>query len=67
MAKQGKCEECKIRWLWDREIKLDQVCCPNCESPLKQTWHKSSYQVRLHTVTTNPEGLRHEYLSGMRQ
>ena len=55
MAKQGKCDDCQIRWIWEREVKLYNVTCPNCKGCLKQTMHFSRYPVHLHPY---PAGYR---------
>ena len=49
MAKQGKCEKCKIRWVWDVEVALKKLQCP-CGQPLKATTHLSNYTVKDLTV-----------------
>jgi len=37
MAKQGKCVKCKIRYTWNREIRLGIAYCPKCGSFLRAT------------------------------
>lgn len=39
MAKQGKCERCRVRWVWKKERLLRLVPCPTCTGPLKSTTH----------------------------
>lgn len=46
MARQGKCEFCKIRIVWDKDKPLKKCFCPFCGKPLKQT----SYQLSWKTV-----------------
>lgn len=39
MAKQGKCDNCKIAYRWKKEIKLSFFRCPECKGPLSATLH----------------------------
>jgi predicted amidophosphoribosyltransferase len=39
MAKQGKCESCKTRFVWAKETLLHKCHCPKCGRPLQQTSH----------------------------
>jgi hypothetical protein len=55
MAFQGKCDKCKLRYVWGnvditghltysgQKIKLGQCWCTDCGQPLKQTTHLSGY------------------------
>ena len=43
MAKQGKCSNCRTRWTWDKEMKIEKCYCPTCGKTLETTSNQSSY------------------------
>jgi len=43
MAKQGKCSNCRTRWTWDKEMKIEKCHCPTCGKTLEVTSNQSSY------------------------
>lgn len=49
MAKQGKCNQCEVRYEWDRECPLRLTACPECNRTLQKTNYllKSCSTVRL--------------------
>lgn len=54
MAKQGKCSTCKTRFVWDKDIKLEDATCPNCpeNTPLEATSNLSELPKRRAYVQT---------------
>lgn len=46
MAKQGKCNRCKVRFVWNRELLLGLAYCVMCGQRLEGTTRESSLPVR---------------------
>lgn len=60
MALQGKCEKCKIRWVWGRtsdrgdfyvgtDVPLRDTACPDCGQQLKHTIYYSKLRMKYTT------------------
>lgn len=47
MAKQGKCDRCKIYYYWDEQVLLSRAYCIVCSKALTQTTRRCKYQ-KLH-------------------
>ena len=48
---QGKCSDCKIRWIWNGKPLVREARCPECGESLERTSHHLKYRIRnLHTL-----------------
>ena len=68
MAKQGKCENCRIRWYWAKEgfvRKLSNIVCPECHGELKPTttylkWESREITCQQLVINRMHTMMRHE-------
>lgn len=70
MAKQGKCDHCKIRFVWDVERHLPMMTCPECGRPLGRTSEASKLPIKILTLRkrrkAKPQGKPGQYANGRR-
>jgi len=45
MARQGKCERCKVRYVWEKETPLKTMKCQKCGESLKPTSRQSKLKI----------------------
>lgn len=58
MSLQGRCEHCRVRWVWDGRPRLKDAWCPKCGRRLLRTSHQYSGATRHARGEGSPRQLR---------
>lgn len=54
---QGKCERCRVRWVWDGTPPLHRATCPSCGTRLQRTTHALTWPARYARGHGRPRAL----------